>query len=634
MKSGCPKALIFALPWLACLVPGPSDSASSAEAPERFSPTSSAEPTLSDSSAYAVDGTTVETWADPDEDEVYPAIAFDRPRFAPGWATTVDVSNELVHWRDGPDDVVQAGPPSSGSTDDTEHVVYRSTTTMDAAPRQFLRVRVQGPAGVENRVRTWIVPDTPGGLHSTQNWHATGSTPAGDIYVAGMDHATNSALFRLPAGGSSLVYAGDARAASEAASNWESDETAEKFHTRPTWHDGHVYVATLDYSMIDDGYLERRGFHWYAHDQAGDEFIDLSADEPGGTAIEHGGLVTIALDPKAGHLWGATIPESRLVYYDPAAGITTDLGRPPAFGDGYNYTARFLWVDSRGRVYITGGNPDWGHPEPESIYDHVHYYDPGDGFGERADWPLESPTAMETGQWTRDRQHCFVADDQGRFYRFDDAGPAWSSIGSLDHDGRWVWVTHLSADGRSIYAVSSGATEDGLYEFDIGSGVTRRLCSLASLDGELAARTRHTGYDAWDRDGRFYFTSFPWPADTDLLLTGVDPVRLKVALGLLSELVHVGVASAADPDDGFVVSRSGSTAEELEILADLTTWDAAGESLGITQHVLTLPASAAEGTSTLADLLAPADAESAALEIIPDGRDYVVGADRRARLPW
>jgi hypothetical protein len=39
----------------------------------------------------------------------------------------------------------------------------------------------------------WTLPNTPNGLHPTQSWHATGSSPDGDIYVGGMDHVTNSA---------------------------------------------------------------------------------------------------------------------------------------------------------------------------------------------------------------------------------------------------------------------------------------------------------------------------------------------------------------------------------------------------------------------------------------------------------
>jgi hypothetical protein len=107
----------------------------------------------------------------------------------------------------------------------------------------------------------WQLRQTPNGLQPYVSWHATGSTPAGDIYVGGMDHVTNAALYRLAAGTDQFVYIGDARSASKAAANWKPGETAEKFHTRPTWHNGKVYVATMDYSKIDAGFLERRGFH-------------------------------------------------------------------------------------------------------------------------------------------------------------------------------------------------------------------------------------------------------------------------------------------------------------------------------------------------------------------------------------
>src|SRR5512132_1656590 len=106
----------------------------------------------------------------------------------------------------------------------------------------------------------WQLPDTPNGLKPYVSWHATGSATNGDVYVAGMDHVTNSALYRLRAGAQAFRYVGDARSASEAAGNWRPGESAEKFHTRPTWHLGDVYVATMDYSQLDGGYLERRAF--------------------------------------------------------------------------------------------------------------------------------------------------------------------------------------------------------------------------------------------------------------------------------------------------------------------------------------------------------------------------------------
>lgn len=108
----------------------------------------------------------------------------------------------------------------------------------------------------------WTMPTTPNGLVPTQSWSGAAPAPEGDVYVAGMDHSTNSALYRLH--GDSLSYLGDAKSASAAAENWRAGETAQKFHVRPIWHNGRVYVATYGSSTLDATYLSLRGFHWYA----------------------------------------------------------------------------------------------------------------------------------------------------------------------------------------------------------------------------------------------------------------------------------------------------------------------------------------------------------------------------------
>jgi hypothetical protein len=92
-----------------------------------------------------------------------------------------------------------------------------------------------GRHGALDGVWLWSLPETPNGLRPTQSWHATGSSPEGDIYVSGMDHKTNAALYRLHWREGKLQFVGDARSASEAVSNWMEGETAEKFHTRPLW---------------------------------------------------------------------------------------------------------------------------------------------------------------------------------------------------------------------------------------------------------------------------------------------------------------------------------------------------------------------------------------------------------------
>src|SRR5262249_44329328 len=112
--------------------------------------------------------------------------------------------------------------------------------------------------------QAFLLPDTPDGLKPTQSWDAVGSTPSGDIFVAGMDHVTNAALYRFRPATGGLEYVGDARAASESANNWLTDEAVQKFHTRPLWHHGCVYVSTLNWSILTSGYLGARSLKWYA----------------------------------------------------------------------------------------------------------------------------------------------------------------------------------------------------------------------------------------------------------------------------------------------------------------------------------------------------------------------------------
>jgi hypothetical protein len=240
----------------------------------------------------------------------------------------------------------------------------------------------------------WTLPGTPNGLRPTQSWHATSSSPDGDIYVAGMDHATNAALYRLEWRVGKLHFVGDARSASEVVRNWLPGETAQKFHTRPLWHRGKIYVATMDRSTLDDAYLTRRGFHWYAYDPAANIFKDLSVSEPGGSAVAHGNIVTLASDPTRNVIYGAGVPTGEIYRYDVALGRTNILGRPASYDQPYVYTGRVMWVDSRGRLYFTASNS-----KSPSVFGHVHYYDPKTGFGERKDWPLQEGQALEVGQW-------------------------------------------------------------------------------------------------------------------------------------------------------------------------------------------------------------------------------------------
>jgi hypothetical protein len=67
-----------------------------------------------------------------------------------------------------------------------------------------------------------------------------------------------------------------------------------------------------------------------------------------------------------------TIPENKLVQYDIETGQTTVLGKPSAW-QGYFYSNRYMWVDSRGRVYISGGSSrnQWNQGESSNVFDHI-----------------------------------------------------------------------------------------------------------------------------------------------------------------------------------------------------------------------------------------------------------------------
>jgi len=90
----------------------------------------------------------------------------------------------------------------------------------------------------------------------------------------------------------------------------------------------------------------------------------------------------------------------------------------------------------------------------------------------------------------------------------------------------------VSPDGRKAFAATTsyaeGAEPSFLYEFDLADGATRRICSLADLDPEMARRNIHTGYDAWDAEGRFYFASFAGASDVPVMITRIDPAKLPL----------------------------------------------------------------------------------------------------------
>jgi hypothetical protein len=388
--------------------------------------------------------------------------------------------------------------------------------------------------GKHDGVYFWTAPKTPNGLVPTQSWGGVGEAPGGEVYATGMDHVTNSALYRLKSN-DVLYYVGDARAASQKANNWQAGEYAQKFHTRPTELKGRIYVATMNSSTLDSSYLKIRGFHWYGYDANKDVFQDLSAAEPGGVGATHGSLVTLAADRTSNIVYGAMNPTGDLFRYDVAKGKTTKLGRPP-YQRPYVYPGRWMWVDSKGRLYFSAGNSVlsyYGAPYDPAIFNHIRYYDPSTGFGEMKGWKLTDQRAIDAGQCSGGT--CYMMDNLGHIYRFTESGPTWTHVGKVaslpsgDVES-FTWVFAVDFQRLLAYVVIGKGT---LFELDLKTGASSVLGNLRQLEPTLKNLSRLYGHGAWDGKGRFFFIAFQdGKSQTNMLLVGIDPVKLKKALGL------------------------------------------------------------------------------------------------------
>jgi len=492
-----------------------------------------------------------------------------------------------------------------------------------------------GRAGKIPSVTSWVVPAIPDGLTSNQSWLSIGSSPDGQIYLTGSDHKTNAALFRLGRQDAELVYAGDARAASEAAANWLPGETAQKFHVRPLYYRGRLYLATADFTDENDGFLNHRGFHWYAYDPIADRFSDLSAAEPGGVGGEHASIVAMAIDEERGLVYGHDTPRGNLYCYNIATGKTANLGKPPCVPDGCHMPGRYLWINHAGRVYFT-----------ISACGDVLFYDLKTGFGERKEWTIavENHVAMvfRTGTLSLDHERVYVADAAGRIYRYDKQEDSFQLLGKAASDGAdyeykgslKMRAFNLAPDEKKIYFINDDAKVSAFWEWDIASHVTKRVCDLAALDDRIGAGrfTIHGGNDSWDDDGYLYFCSFgkDQANPTELVLSRLDPVNLKVQLGLLADLVEVNMSVVDATTIRF--RRTGATSASQEVILMVQPAGIVDAPASI-RHI-TFPAGSDRFDVGLHELLSGPSAASGkmAITVLGDGDTYRAGADRMIEI--
>jgi len=142
-----------------------------------------------------------------------------------------------------------------------------------------------------------------------------------------------------------------------------------KSHSQYYEHEGRLYFSTHygyykpssnkeEPGDTPPGYRPYPGGHFASLDMRTREFQDLAKAPPGE------GILTMAMDPHRGRLYGLTWPRGHLIYYDLMERRSADLGpvsRGGELGDGEEYLClcRSLGVDPRdGSVYFTNADGD------------------------------------------------------------------------------------------------------------------------------------------------------------------------------------------------------------------------------------------------------------------------------------
>lgn len=87
----------------------------------------------------------------------------------------------------------------------------------------------------------------------------------------------------------------------------------------------------------------------------------------------------------------------------------------------------------------------------------------------------------------------------------------------------------------SARVFQSDGKAGALFAFDLRTATTKTLCNFADLDPSLRNLNAHTGYDAWDPEGRFYFASFDGGSHAHVIITRLDIRPLEAAAGIPSK---------------------------------------------------------------------------------------------------
>lgn len=288
-----------------------------------------------------------------------------------------------------------------------------------------------------------------------------------------------------------------------------------KSHVEFTEWQGKLYFAThLDYCELYDGWDRLPtvppqegwglypGGHFLSYDMQSGEFEDL-AIAPGGE-----GILTMAMDPVRGHIFGLTWPSGLFVDYDLNSGGLRNLGQISRAGEtcfgtqDFRIICRSMFIDPRdGRVFwstadgeIFGYDPAEGEPrlvEGASLrLGLLGEYDPSDSETMAYNWRKIAwcPALGKAVGVHGHSSYLFTFDPQAPELRFVDriASEPYRSSGEFNPSQFGYLSFRVTPEGF-VYYLTAAPLEEGecfhMVTYDLASGEYRDNGAIRFADG-------------------------------------------------------------------------------------------------------------------------------------------------------
>lgn len=276
---------------------------------------------------------------------------------------------------------------------------------------------------------------------------------------------------------------------------WPKKEVFVKGHTHNIFLDGQMWLGTMNAHGYEN-LSEHRGIHIFAYNLANGVLTDHSQWQPRGVFKERSGMFALDAYPEKNLLVGIGPVNCEIITYNPRTRETHRIPGSPK-EDNPQLSGRDMTIVGGKVIYQCGSAKT-----PISIYD----------LNTRKNKTVDFPgnVALTLGYVpTKDEKKVYISD-QKTIYEFNTETERFRTVTTFDPAGkpRQVSPPALSRDEKKLYYVinmvetNGGAYIDDLYEFNLVTGVRKKLMNLK---GVLGGGAKISGTKATASNGKIYF---------------------------------------------------------------------------------------------------------------------------------